>query len=61
MDANGQWYDVTVYPAAQWTELLLWVLITLKQAQITDLLLLDYYGDTFFKSAGTTCVISYLP
>jgi hypothetical protein len=55
MEAHCQWNDVTVHSAAEWTKLLLYAFSFYDASSLTDFLS-DYYGDTFFQSAGTTYV-----
>lgn len=53
LDAYRKRNDVAVHPATQRPELLLLVFFDFDHRMITYALSIDYYGDTFFKSAGT--------
>jgi hypothetical protein len=56
VEAYYQWDDVAVHSTAKWTKLLLYAssyfIVYVSDGHFP----LDYYGDTFFQSAGTTYV-----
>ena len=53
MEAYDQRYDVAVCSTAERPEFLLYVILFGIIVKTHILSLLDYYGDTFFQSAGT--------
>lgn len=52
MEAYDQRYDVAVYSTVERPEFLLCVILVDVLDKLT-FSFLDYYGDTFFQSAGT--------
>lgn len=60
LEENDQRNDVAVHSAAERPELLLYVILVFTITMSGRLNIscdIDYYGDTFFKSAGTTYVL----
>ena len=61
VDAYDEWYDAAIHSATERPEFLLQVkLIPQSSCFVDNPFCSDYYGDTFFKSAGTTFVESQL-